>query len=208
MSEARKGKIARIPYAIRTALNTRIRDGQPGSKILPWLNALPRVREALIAHFNSEPISDANLSAWRAGGYQYWLLQQERMDRIRSLSQLALDMAKAAGGSPSEPACAIAGGRIMEVLESISDDDLAKLLPAITALRNAESKKIAAQAAARRADVSEKALSLAHKKWAWRAAETILDALSDRLAKAQEIAASSASRSDKIAQLVNAFFDQ
>ena len=208
MSDTRTGKIARLPHAIRIELNHRIRDGQSGAFILDWLNAIPDVQTILAASFNAEPVSDQNLSNWRSGGYQDWLKQEDRMERIRSMSELAIDMAKAAGGSPADPACAIAGGRIMEVIESLSDEDLAKILPALTALRNAETNKLRAETDRKRAGVSAETLALERKKWAWRAAETMLDAITDRMSKAQEIASSNVSRSEKIAQYVNAFFEQ
>jgi hypothetical protein len=58
------------------------------------------------------------------------------------------------------------------------------------------------------ANVSAEALALERQKWSYRAAETLLDAIADRMSRAQEIASSSASRSDKIAQLVNEFLDR
>ena len=208
MSETRKGKIARLPHAIRNDLNRRIRDNQTAAVILLWLNALPEVKNILAASFSGEPISDQNLSNWRAGGYQDWLKNEDRMEQIRALSELSADMAAASGTTTADTACEIAGGRILEVLESLPQDDLAKILPALTALRNAQTGKILAEAARQRAGVSAEALELDRKKWAWRAAEMMLDAISDRLEKAQEIASSNVSRSEKIAQYVNAFFEQ
>jgi len=208
MSEARKGKIARLPYVIRHELNRRLRDGQTGATILAWLNALPETQAVLRASFGGEPVSDQNLSGWRAGGFQDWSRNEERMERIKDMSELAADMASAAGGSTADPACAIAGGRILEVLEAMPQDDLAKILPALTALRNAETAKLRAETDSKRAGLSAETLVLEQKKWAWRAAETMLDAINERLAKAQEIASSGAGRSDKIARLVNEFFEQ
>ena len=208
MTETRKGKIARLPHTIRNELNRRLRDGQTGAVILAWLNELPEVKAIMAESFNGEPISDANLSGWRGGGYQDWLKREDRMEQIQFMSELSADMAKAAGGSPADPACDIAGGRIMEVIESLPQDDLAKILPALTALRNAETARIRAETDRKRAGVSAETLELERKKWTWRAAEMMLDALSDRLAKAQEIASSNTSRSEKIAQIVNEFFDK
>jgi len=208
MSETRKGKIARLPHAIRNDLNRRIRDNQCGQFILDWLNEIPEVNQILAASFSAEPISDQNLSNWRSGGYLDWLKNEDRMEQIRAMSELAADMAKASGGSTADSVCEIAGGRILEVLESLPQDDLNKILPALTALRNAQTAKLRAETDGKRAGVSAEALELERKKWAWRAAEMMLDAISDRLEKAQEIASSNVSRSEKIAQYVNAFFEQ
>jgi len=41
----RIGKIARLPRSIRTTLNNRIEDGEPGTKLVQWLNSLDEVKE-------------------------------------------------------------------------------------------------------------------------------------------------------------------
>jgi hypothetical protein len=208
MPETRKGKIARLPHDLRTDLNRRLRDNQTAAEILPWLNGQAAVKSILAASFSGEPISDQNLSNWRAGGYQDWLKQQERLDQIQSLSELSADMAAASGSSTADTACEIAGGRILEVLESLPQDDLTKILPALTALRNAQTAKLRAEIDNKRAGVSAETLALERQKWSYRAAETLLDAITDRMSRAQEIASSNVSRSEKIAQLVNEFLDQ
>lgn len=71
-----KGKIARLPYAIRTELNTRLRDGQTGPEILAWLNDLPAVRKRMGELFSGKAVSLQNLSEWRRGGYREWLTSQ------------------------------------------------------------------------------------------------------------------------------------
>jgi len=208
MPETRKGKIARLPHDVRSALNRRIRDNQTAAEILPWLNAQAAVKAILAASFSGEPISDQNLSNWRTGGYQDWLKQEDRMEQIRAMSELAADMAAASGTSTADSACEIAGGRILEVLESLPQDDLAKILPALTALRNAQTAKLRAEIDNKRAGVSAEALALERQKWSYRAAETLLDAITDRMSRAQEIASSNVGRSEKIAALVNEFLDQ
>jgi hypothetical protein len=76
----RRGKIARLPRAVREQLNIRLDDGQEAAEILPWLNDLPEVRQILTQHFNGTPISPQNLSAWRQGGFHEWLLHRELLD--------------------------------------------------------------------------------------------------------------------------------
>jgi hypothetical protein len=76
----RRGKIARLPRAIRDQLNIRLDDGQEADDILPWLNSLPEVQETIATRFNGVPISPQNLSAWRQGGFQEWLLQHQLLD--------------------------------------------------------------------------------------------------------------------------------
>ena len=83
---ARTGKIARLPAAIRNELNRRLNNGALGRELVPWLNALSEVQAVLLHRFGSRPITEDNISAWRHGGFQEWLLQEERRDRLRELS--------------------------------------------------------------------------------------------------------------------------
>jgi hypothetical protein len=68
----RRGKIARLPQAIREELNQRLENGEQGGRLLEWLNALPEVKQMLEQDFEAQPISDTNLSAWRNGGFRDW----------------------------------------------------------------------------------------------------------------------------------------
>lgn len=52
MTTARTGKIARLPVAIREEVNRRLLDGEPASKILPWLNGLPDLVDRRIELFS------------------------------------------------------------------------------------------------------------------------------------------------------------
>jgi len=83
---ARTGKIARLPAAVRHELNRRLNNGALGRELVPWLNALPGVQQVLAHRFAGHPITEDNISAWRQGGFQDWLLQEERRDRLRELS--------------------------------------------------------------------------------------------------------------------------
>jgi len=82
----RTGKIARLPHAVREALNERLRDGQAEGEILPWLNSLPEARGVLQRHFDGSPISGQNLSRWRCGGYEGWLANQQAREAIATMS--------------------------------------------------------------------------------------------------------------------------
>jgi hypothetical protein len=88
------GKIARLPRNIRDELNHRLDEGEPGGRILAWLNALPAVRAAA----GGRGINAQNLSNWRQGGYQHWLEQQERRTLVRQLAENAEELAADAGG--------------------------------------------------------------------------------------------------------------
>jgi len=77
MNVTRNGKLARLPRSIREALNRRLDDGEPGSKLVAWLNALPEVQALVAAEFNGAPINEQNLSRWKKGGYGDWLAREE-----------------------------------------------------------------------------------------------------------------------------------
>lgn len=85
----RTGKIARLSRDTRDALNRRLHDGQTGRRVVDWLNSLPEVRAVLKAEFRGRPISEQNLSQWKAGGYLDWLRHQESLAFARNLVEEA-----------------------------------------------------------------------------------------------------------------------
>src|SRR5438128_22041 len=82
----RNGKIARLPREVRDLLNRRLQDGEPGTKLVDWLNDQTDVQAVLAAEFEGRAISEQNLSEWKAGGYRDWLAQQEALEMIGRLS--------------------------------------------------------------------------------------------------------------------------
>ncbi len=94
----RLGKIARLPREVREQLNRRLQDGEPGKRLVDWLNSLPETRTLLEAEFSGRPVSEQNLSEWKQGGYRDWLRQQEACELVRHLVEQTNDLEKAAGG--------------------------------------------------------------------------------------------------------------
>jgi len=86
----RTGKIARLPAAIRDQLNRRILDNEPAAPLLDWLNSLPETRAILAADFASQPISPANLSQWKNGGYLDWLARLDALAIAAALEDKAV----------------------------------------------------------------------------------------------------------------------
>src|ERR1700735_2557496 len=74
---SRIGKIARLPANIRYQLNPRLLDNESGTHLLTWLNGLPEVQVMLEQYFDSRPINQQNLSAWRTGGFSEWRFRRE-----------------------------------------------------------------------------------------------------------------------------------
>jgi len=201
---ARRGKIARLPLRIRVELNRRIRDGQPGSEILAWINALPETSAVLSDQFEGVPVSPQNLSEWRDGGYVEWLDHQDKTDRIRSLAALSMDLAKASGGDISAGSAAIAGGRLLSMIEAADEDQLTVLIDKVATLRSCEIAAGTLKLKGQRLAQQDRALHLAESKFRRETAELFLKWYADTRAK--EIAASNAGKDIKTEKLVQLFF--
>src|SRR6266581_2960844 len=94
-----KGKIARLPLAIREQLNRRLQDGEIGRDLVVWLNSAPEVQAVLKAEFGERPVNEPNLSDWKAGGYEEWLVHQDTMEQVNQL----VANAKELGGACNTP---------------------------------------------------------------------------------------------------------
>jgi hypothetical protein len=193
---ARTGKIARLPLAIREELNERLRDNHSGGEILTWVNALPITQEILQKQFASEPISDANLSVWRQGGFAEWLEDQEKVHKVQKLSELSLRLAKASGGNLSEGLLAIAAGKLQEALEAGAEIDtdeegnpiltgpsLDKLVTALAKVRGMELE--AQKLEVKRIEVTQKgqALDLETRKFNHLRVKSFIEWMADEEAK-------------------------
>ena len=90
MNNTRRGKIARLPKAVREELNRRLDNGQPGKQVVAWLNALPEVQAVLRDEFGGRVINDQNLTDWKQGGYCDWVVQQAAMELAVRLEENAV----------------------------------------------------------------------------------------------------------------------
>lgn len=115
---ARNGKIASLPLAIREELNERLREGESGVTLLPWLNE--RAATALTSHprwKDDTVINDNALSNWRKGGYVDWCRDLAKIELIERKVDLAARIA-AVGGNINSVAGQIMAGDLLEVLEN------------------------------------------------------------------------------------------
>lgn len=71
------GKIARLPRDIREQLNCRLAEGEPGIRLVAWLNELSGVQQVLAEDFGGMLINGQNLTNWRQGGYQEWVKEKQ-----------------------------------------------------------------------------------------------------------------------------------
>lgn len=204
MSErARQGKIARLPATIRDEVNRRLHDGQSGSKIIPWLHSLPDVLRVLDEEFKEEPISASNLSEWRLGGYRDWLRQREKVESLKTLSAYASQLA-GAGGSLSEGAAAIAGGKILELIESMDEENMEKLVSSLASLRSSEAAALNAKTNIAKLAQKDRELTLAEATFRRQTAELFIKWLASEEAK--QIAGGSEPKRVRVDKLVQLMF--
>src|SRR5438094_10092206 len=74
----RTGDVARLPFELRTQINTMIRAGVPYAEILQKLGAP-------LAH-----LDPGQISRWKTGGYEDWLKEQARLDDMGRKRQFAM----------------------------------------------------------------------------------------------------------------------
>jgi hypothetical protein len=115
----RNGEIARLPRPIREQINCRLQAGEQGRQILQWLNALPEVAAVVSSEFQGQPISDANLTAWKKGGYRDWEAEQPVIKALQSLVQRS--------DAPKDDAPGVLTDRIKDFLVSRMAGQLLRL---------------------------------------------------------------------------------
>ena len=86
-----------MPRLIRNELNRRLDNGEEGKKLVRWLNRLPEVRQVMAEYFKGVPVSEQNLSEWKAGGFAEWAGRQEFLEQARELAEDAEDLRSVAG---------------------------------------------------------------------------------------------------------------
>jgi hypothetical protein len=202
----RKGKIASLPLAIRAEINRRLDDGERAPKILAWLNADEAVLRVLDELWNEQPINSENLSQWRLGGYRDHVRRRERVDNLKSLSEYALKLGQAAGGSIADGSAAIAGGRIMTMLEDAADDDLEKLIKSLFLIRAGDHEVAKMDIRRKVLEQRDEMISLNKQKFQRQSAELFLKWYADK--KVKEVVESRATNADKIEALGQHIFGE
>jgi len=112
----RTGKIARLPRDIRNQLNRRIADGEPGVRLVEWLNSTEEVRQALAADFGGREINEQNLTEWKQGGYADWQTRQEALSCARELAGDAAELTEAADGSLADHLAVVLSSRYAKLI--------------------------------------------------------------------------------------------
>src|SRR4051812_24841372 len=109
----RTGKIARLPKAVRDTINQMICDG---FTYLEIIHALGDVGKGMLEN---------NLATWKAGGYQDWLKEQQRLDEMRVQQEFAIDLVRANDGTEThQAALQVAALRVLDVLSQFDSKNL------------------------------------------------------------------------------------
>jgi hypothetical protein len=202
---ARQGKIARLPELVREELNKRLRAGQLGPTILPWLNEVAEVKQVLTDHFGGAAVNAQNLSDWRNGGYEEWVEKQDRTYRIKELASYAVKLAEANGSSIAEGSAAIVSGKWMDVLEAATGDekigleDLKEITSSLVSLRSAEIAQQRADTDKEKLKQRDEQLKLEREKFQRQTAEMVLKSAKD--AAVQRIASAPMDYSEQLNQV-------
>lgn len=211
---ARRGKVARLPLAVRDMVCERLLQGESARKVLPWLNALPGVKEFLGAEYAGEPVNDANLSAFRHGYYAEWLARRERVERTKELAQYAAKQAKANGASIAEGGAAIAAGKLLELLELVDEetgkrlptDELVSIASALSSLRTSEQNDVRLEQNEKKLAQKDEELKLARERFQRDTCELFLKWHAEK--SALDVANADASNADKIEKLGQLMFGE
>jgi len=143
-SRTRRGKIARLPAAIRDELNRRLDNGEVGARLVAWLNSLPEAQKILAAEFSGSSINEVNLSHWKqGGGFADWCHLQEAMDLLRTFSEESTELAQVSSGQSlvhllSAPLAVAVGRSLRSAPIQVEPDTshLRSLVPLVRELAN------------------------------------------------------------------------
>ena len=95
-----------------------IQDGVPYAQIIEKLGE------------QGKGLKGDHLSEWKTGGYEDWLLQQERVDDLGATREAALSLVRQKAGAPVQDAArSIASAQLYELLLSFDPRNFAAVLP-------------------------------------------------------------------------------
>ncbi len=181
-TRAYRSKIGRLPFALRTELNERIRDGATGPAILSWLNGTPEMTHVR-AETGCGDLNAQNLTDWRSTGYKDWLDTQDATERLRSLTELSSAMVHQTGGDPSAVGARILAGKLLSALETSDNEALDELTKSFVSLRGAENDAKRTLLMGEKQALDKERLSLDRQKFQRTTCELFLKWYEDEKAK-------------------------
>ncbi|MCX7010322.1 MAG: DUF3486 family protein [Kiritimatiellaeota bacterium] len=142
-----RGKIGRLPEALRAQLNGKLRDNNTAEDIIAWLESN-----------GITGITPQNISTWKKWGYEKWLKRMDRLEDMASRREFARQLVREANDEgrdaltvAGDAASAMAVETITDVLE---DFDVAALRTMLAEKPEKFMDLIHALAAARKGDQS------------------------------------------------------
>ena len=114
MPNARKGKIARAPFEVRTAVNVMLRDGGTANQVIKLLESK-----------DIFGVNEENVKNWRQGGFEEWMEQQSRLDEMQAKREFAMEIVKQNQGSQLHEATLHLAAS--QLYEAITDFDVSRL---------------------------------------------------------------------------------
>jgi hypothetical protein len=116
-----RGKIGRAPYEVRNTVNRMLRDNMTAEAI-----------QGFLAAKGIEGVSSQNISSWKANGYQKWLRDQERIERMQATVEYAQRLVSETGANgmtvSSDAAARIAVDKLITVMDDFDPGSLSQLL--------------------------------------------------------------------------------
>jgi hypothetical protein len=161
----RKGKVARLPMAVREQLNQRIRTGEQGKRLVAWLNTLPEVKDRMAELFGGFPMREQNLSQWKKGGYRDWLFLREAREVSKLLEWRKFDEegCRRMLQGLSRKIVLLYGAMAKRLLRRSTDEEEFRLLRLLTvdldALRRTDCAEIRLQTERKRLEIERKRLA-------------------------------------------------
>jgi hypothetical protein len=109
----RNGNVARLPKAVRDRINLMIEDG------VPYVEIIGRLGE------DGNGLDKSNLSRWKNGGYQDWVVEQAFIRRTRARQETAQELARDFDATEVNAAALQLGA--LHVFEALRDVGLGSL---------------------------------------------------------------------------------
>jgi hypothetical protein len=203
-TRAYRSKIGRLPFAVRTELNERIRDGATGTAILEWINTHPAWLK-INRELGTASVSPQNLTDWRGTGYKDWLGEQDKTARLRSLASLSQSIALQTGGDPAAVGARILTAKLLDALEEADPVTQGELVKAFASLRAGEADAQRVQIARDKNDLARQSLALDLQKFQRQTCELFLKWYNNQ--QALSIATGPGTNDDKIQALLK-FMDK
>ena len=113
----RRGKVARLPRVLRNRISNLMLDGKSYAEIIQSLGP------------EGEGLNEMNLSNWKAGGYQDWLRDQQRIDALKMRQEFAFEVVCGKEGSQVHQATLqVAATNLIHLLVDLDPVSLREIL--------------------------------------------------------------------------------